>query len=111
MVRFFGVVGFSNNQETSPGVWEDVITEKSYTGDVIKDTRQLEASSEHINGDINVRNSISIVANGFANERIFAIKYVKWRGVRWHVTDVDVRPPRLILSLGGIWNGNTPNVT
>lgn len=109
MARFFDVVGYGDSVETPPnsGVWEDVITEVEYYGDVIRDTRKLE-NGESVNDDITVNNSISIIADDFANQHFFKIKYVKWRGVLWTVTSVEVKSPRLILSLGGVYNGPTP---
>lgn len=108
MGRFYGEVGFgTSNVEVRPGVYEDVVIEKSYYGDVLRNTRQLE-NGDKINNDITVSNSISIVADDHANENIFAIRYLKWRGTRWFVSDVQVASPRLILRLGGVYNGPTP---
>ena len=108
MARFFGEVGYGESVETpsGSGVWVDVITETSYFGDVIRDTRKLE-SGESLNDDITVGNSISIVADEFAIEHFFNIKYIRWAGVLWTVTNVEVRAPRLILSLGSVYNGPT----
>lgn len=109
MARFFGEVGYGDSVETPPdsGIWVDVITEHPYTGDVIRNTRNLEAG-EKVNSDITVSNSISIVADEYAIDHFFNIKYVKWAGVLWTVTSVEVRTPRLILSLGSVYNGPTP---
>ncbi len=108
MARFRGEVGYGEAVETPPdsGVWKDVITEVIYTGDVIRNTRKLE-SGESLNNDISVGNSISIVADDYANIHFFKIKYVRWSGVNWIVTSVEVQSPRLILSLGGVYNGPT----
>ncbi len=109
MARFFGEVGYGESVETPPnsGVWVDVITEFSYQGDVIRNTRQLE-SGEKINENIIVSNSISIVADEYAFEHFFNVKYVRWAGVLWTVSAVEVKTPRLILSLGSVYNGPTP---
>lgn len=106
MARFHGEVGYGNPQETAPGVWTNVITEFPYTGDVIRNTRKLE-SGEGLNDDITVGNSISILADQFAIDNFHKIKYVRWMGEDWTVTNVEVRFPRLILSLGGVYNGTT----
>jgi hypothetical protein len=106
MARFYGVIGFGESTETAPGVWEDVITELPYYGDVIKNTRRLD-SGEYLNDDISVGNSISVVADAYANTHFFAMRYVEWAGSRWTVQKVDVQPPRLILQLGGVYNGHT----
>ena len=106
MARFFGRVGYGESVETGLGVYKDVITEKQYYGDVIRDTRQL-SEGEHLNKDLSVGNSISIVADAYANDHFFAIRYIEWAGVLWTVTDVEVRRPRLVLQIGEVYNGPT----
>lgn len=109
MARFYGEVGYGNAVETPPesGVWVDHICEFSYTGDVLRNTRKLN-SGESLNDDISVGNSISVIADQYAVEHFFDIKYVRWAGVLWTVTSVEVQSPRLILSLGSVYNGPTP---
>lgn len=104
MAKFHGQIGYGESVQQAPGVWEDVITEKSYYGDVIRNSRQLR-EGETVNDDLSVGNSISIVADAYANEHFFAIRYIKWAGTLWKVTNVDVQSPRLILRLGGVYNG------
>lgn len=107
MAKFFGKVGYAAAAEIENGVWEDQITEVKYYGDVIRNTRRLQNGSE-LNSDLTVSNSISIVADAYANEHFFAIRYVEWGGALWTVTNVEVQSPRLILQLGGVWDGSTP---
>ena len=109
MARFYGEVGYGTPVENPPdsGIWVDVITEFTYQGDVIRNTRQMEVG-EKVNEDIVISNSISIVADQYAIENFFNIKYVRWSGVLWTVTTVEVRSPRLILSIGSVYNGPTP---
>lgn len=108
MAKFYDVVGFNEGtQETAPGVHKDVITERSYYGDVIRNSRQLR-EGEKVNDDLTVGVSISIVADAYATDNIFAIRYIKWAGKPWKVENVDVQAPRLILRLGGVYNGPTP---
>jgi hypothetical protein len=109
MARFFGRVGYGSSVESAPGVWVDVIVEKSYYGDVVRNSRQLR-EGENLNFDLNVQNSISIVADAYAQEHFFEIRYVEWAGVLWTVTSVEVQSPRLILRLGEVYNGPTPAI-
>lgn len=107
MAKFYGPVGYAEDSvETKPGVWEEPIVEYNYYGDVIRNTRRLQ-EGESVNDDLSVGNSISIVADPYANEHFFAIRYVKWAGTLWKVSDVEVRSPRLILRLGGVYHGPT----
>src|SRR5690349_212138 len=107
MAKFFGRVGYGVPVQQSPGVHVDQIVEREYTGDVVRNTRQL-TQGEKVNPDISVGNSISIVADAYANDHFFAIRYVEWAGTKWTVTDVEVRRPRLLLRLGEEYNGPTP---
>jgi hypothetical protein len=100
-------VGYATSQETAPGVWTNQITERNYFGDVIRDTRRLEPSGEKLNEDVSLGNSFSIMADAYATENIGSMRYVTWQGQNWTVTNVEVRRPRLILSIGGLWNGET----
>lgn len=102
--RFYGKVGFGHMTKPKPGVSKDVLTEKSYFGDVIRNTRQLR-EGDKLNDDISVGNSISIVADAYASENIFAMRYVEWMGALWKIDDVEVQSPRLLLRLGGVYNG------
>jgi hypothetical protein len=107
MAKFYGAVGYADTQESAPGVFTEVITERQYYGDVIRDSRRLEPNSENLNQDVRVDNSFSIVADAYAMENIVAMRYIRWNGHPWTVTNVETRRPRLILQVGGVWNGNT----
>jgi hypothetical protein len=106
MAKFVGVIGYGEAGEIRPGVYDDVITEVQYQGDVIRNSRRLQ-EGEKVNNDLSVGNSISIVADQFANEHFFAIRYVSWAGTNWVVSNVEVQSPRLLLRLGGVYNGPT----
>lgn len=106
MAKFYGAIGYGVTEETAPGVWKDLITERSYYGDVVRNTRKLQ-EGENLNNDLTVNNSISIVADAYANEHFFAIRYISWAGALWTVSDVEVQSPRLLLRLGGVYNGPT----
>ena len=109
MARFFGRIGYGETVETAPGVWKDEIIERSYYGDVIRNARNLR-EGENLNFDLSVQNSISIVADAYANDHFFAIRYVEWAGTLWTISSVEVQSPRLLLRLGEVYNGPTPAV-
>lgn len=104
MERFYGEVGYADTIETTPGVWTEQVTERKYSGNVLKNSRRLQAG-EHLNDNLNVDNEFSIIADPFAFQNFHTIKYIKWMGSYWKVTKVSVQRPRLILSIGGIYNG------
>lgn len=106
MAKFFGELGYGHKVESAPGVFTEVITEKQYFGDVNQTTRRLQ-SDQKVNFDIALTNTISVVADAYANENFNAIRYVRWNGTLWIVTTVQVQRPRLILEFGGVYNGPT----
>jgi hypothetical protein len=106
MAKFYGEIGFAVTVETpkGSGIWKETFTKKNYRGDIIRYARKL-ISNENVNDSVVVDNVISIVADPFANEHFFAIRYARWQGVRWKVSHVDVQYPRLNLTLGEVYNG------
>ena len=104
MARFYGKVGFGQTVDQGNGVHTEVIEYRIYSGDVVRNNRGTE-NDQKVNSDLRVSNSISIVSDAHANEHFFAIRYVEWAGTRWEVTDVEVQSPRLLLRLGGVYNG------
>lgn len=104
MAKWFGKIGFDQGTvETTPGVWKPSIVEKSYFGDVQRNSRRLQ-TSDKVNDDLNISNEISIVADPYANENFHKIRWAMFMKTKWKVTDVEVQYPRLILTLGGVWN-------
>ena len=104
MAKYFGKIGYAEQVETAPGVWEEQITERQYYGDVVRNIRKLESSGD-INDNINVSMEISIVADPYAIRNFHAMRYVEFMGSLWKITSVEVNYPRLILSIGGVYNG------
>lgn len=110
MAKWYGVIGYVETVEEQPGVWTPQITERPYYGDFNRNTRRYQNSGS-VNGDINISNEISIVADPYANQNFHKIRYVEYMGTNWTVTNVDVQYPRLILSIGGLYNGEQNSVT
>ncbi|AXQ61254.1 hypothetical protein SEA_LIBERTYBELL_13 [Streptomyces phage LibertyBell] len=99
-------MGYGVSVEIRPGVWEDQIIEFPYFGDVVRNSLKTR-DGQSVNNDLTVTNSISVVADAYANEHFFAIRYVEWAGTRWKVEEIEMQSPRLILRLGGVYNGPT----
>lgn len=103
MAKFFGKIGYGETVEIRPGVNRVMITEKEYYGDVLRNIRRYENSGQ-INDNLNVANSISIVADPFANQNFHLMRYIEYMGAKWKITSVEVQYPRLILTIGGVYN-------
>lgn len=104
MSRFYGTVGYAYSEETVPGVFEDQIIERHYYGDVMANFRRYDVGNT-INGNVTINNKVSIVADSYANQNFHNMKYVEFMGTSWTITNVEVQSPRLILTLGGVYNG------
>lgn len=104
MAKFYGIIGYVVTKETEPGIYEEVVVENAYYGDVLKDSRRLQERAK-VNDDITISNRISIIADPFANNHFHSMRYVEMMGTKWKITDVEVAFPRLILSIGGVYNG------
>lgn len=105
-MKYYGTIGYAVTEETRPGVWEEKITERTYYGDVLRNVKRSE-NSENLNDNINISNSLSIVADPFAYQNFHAIRYATFMGTKWEVSSVEVQYPRLILSIGGEYVGST----
>ena len=108
MAKFYGPVGYADTVETAPGVHEEKITERMYSGDLLRNTGLLQ-SAETLNDNVNVANEISIVADPFARENFHRMRYVVFMGAKWKITKVEVGYPRLILTIGGLYHESKKN--
>lgn len=105
MAKYYGKIGYVETVETAPSVWTEQITERSYYGDVLRNTRKYQ-NSENLNDNLEVSNELSILSDPYALQNFHAIRYIHWMGSRWKVSNVEVRYPRLILTIGGVYNGD-----
>ena len=104
MAKFYGAIGFAKTEETKPGVWEDVIVERSYSGDMPNTSFSFQ-SSDKVNDNLDVRNEISIVADIFAYQNFHSIRYVVFMGTKWKISSIKPEYPRMKLTVGGLYNG------
>lgn len=108
MAKFYGKIGFQRQEEVRPGIWQPVIIEREYAGDIERQFTRFSAVSEKVNDDINISNDISILADPFALNNFSTMKYIVYLGQRISVSSVEVLYPRLRISMGGVYNGPTP---
>ena len=104
MAKWYGKIGYCETVETTPGVWTEQITDREYYGDLTRNTRKLEASNK-LNDDVNINNMLSIVSDPYAINNFYSMRYAEFYGTKWKITNVEVQYPRLILTLGGAYNG------
>lgn len=107
MSKFYGKIGFVEVKEDpdNPGVWSEETIEREYRGELIRVSKRLQTSSNSVNDNVTISNEISIVADPYANDNMYAMRYVIFGGAKWKIETVDVEYPRLKLSIGGIYNG------
>lgn len=106
MSKWFGKIGYTVTAETEPGLWEETTIEREYFGDMTSDRRKRQSSNE-INTNISLANVISIIADSFAYNNCSNIAYVEVMGTKWTISDIEVQYPRLILTIGGVYHGDT----
>lgn len=110
MAKFCGNIGYIDTVENEAGIWEEQIIEREYYGDLFRNTSKFQPSGG-VNDDINIANDISIVADPYANEHFRNMRYVEFMGTKWKITNVEVKYPRLILTVGGVYNGYETGTT
>jgi hypothetical protein len=104
--KFYGVVAYAVLTEEVPGKWKEVIVPRQYRGDITRVSRRLQSEAK-VNDDIRINNEIRILADAFAYQNFQNIRYVEWMGTKWKVESVTVERPRLVLQIGGEYNGST----
>ena len=104
MAKFYGPIGFATQVDSGAGVWDEKIVERNYFCELTRNNRRLQPADQ-LNDTINVSNEFSILADPYANENFHAIRYIEFMGTKWKISNVEVRYPRLILTTGGVYNG------
>lgn len=105
MAKYSGMVGFSLQEQTSPGVWTPTITERHLRGDTLNDVASWRSSENRVNDNINIQQRISLMADPFTYKHYSDLVYITLDGVKWKVSTIEVKRPRLLVSLGGLYNG------
>ena len=110
MARYYGAIGFAINEETKPGIFEEIYVERFYKGEVIRNNRQW-SPSEHLNDNITINIEISIIADSFANCHFGVMRYIRWMNQAFEITSatIDVERHRITLSIGGVFNVPEPD--
>lgn len=104
MAKYYGYIGYGVATETSPGVWSDEPIEKEVYGDIFKNAA-AQKSGEHLNDNLTLDMKISFIADPYAEQNYSDIVYATRFGKKWKVESVEIQYPRLVLTLGGVYNG------
>ena len=110
MSKWFGKIGYAIQKESEPGIWEDEIVERDYYGDLLTDNRKRQTNNNVLD-EITLSNMVSIIADPFAYNNCSCMAYAEIMGARWKISEIEVKPPRLNLTIGGVYNGNTPRTS
>ena len=105
MAKWFGQIGYVTEVQTAPSVWTSEETVREYFGDVIRNSSRWSTNQDSTNDDLSISNQISIVADPFAYQNFHSMKWIEFMDAKWKITSVEPKYPRLILTIGGVWNG------
>lgn len=103
MGKFFGKIGYFEQVVENPGVWKDQITARDYYGDIERNVVKSR-SGESTNQNTVADNRISIVADAYASKNFHQMRWVEYMGVKWTISSVEVRPPRLLITIGEVYH-------
>lgn len=103
-MKWFGTIGYAETIETSPGVWVEQITERQYFGDLTRNNRRLQSDSQ-VNDNVTISNVLSIVSDPYSMQNFHSMRYAEFMGTKYKVENIEVEFPRLVLTLGGLYNG------
>ena len=104
MAKYAGLVGYVTQEEKVPGVWSPVENPKRMRGDLIRQSSSSQ-NGDKINDDITLNHRVSLVGDAYAFGNYYNIGWIEIDGMKWEVASVEVQRPRLIVGLGGLWNG------
>lgn len=105
MARYSGIVTYVTQAETVPGVWTDSVNGHLMRGDVLR-MGSSNQNGDKVHSDVTLSHRVSLVADEYALGNYHDIKYIQFNGRDWTVTSIEVQHPRIIVTLGGLWNGN-----
>ena len=73
-------------------------------GDFVRDNRN-NLKSEQVNDNVKINNQISIIMDAYVMKNYSSIIYVTYLGAKWKINTVELKYPRLLLSMGEVYNG------
>ena len=106
-MRYSGKIGYAVQTETSPGVWEDTITERAKLGTVKQRTEALDSGSSVL-PEYRTTTSVSVLCDGVLKENYDNLRYLSHLGKNWVIASAVMEWPELILYIGEVYNGPLP---
>lgn len=107
-MKYFGIIGFvEEDVETAPGVYEEVVTEREYYGNVIRNTSRWQNDSRNLNDNLNLSNQFEILFDPYAYDHIQNLKYLVYDNVKWKITSFELSYPKVTICIGGVYNGES----
>lgn len=105
MSKFYGKIGFAYTVEDPPGsaIWVGKETERQYYGDIVRNSSRWQGTDK-VNDDLVFNDNFSILADPFAIDHWSSIRWVEYLGVKWKATSVEPQYPRIVISVGGVYN-------
>lgn len=104
MAKFSGNVGYIIEEETAPGVFTQEPIERKMSGDILRSSGSFGANNK-VNSDVHIQPRISVVGDAFIYAHFYDIRYVEYLGHKWDISYIEIQRPRVILTLGGRYNG------
>lgn len=104
MSKFAGLVGYATQEETVPGVWSPVEKTVMMKGDVIRQSSSVQ-NDDKVNSDIALNHRVSLMGDSYAFDNYYNLKWIQLHGRKVEVSSVELQRPRLIVSVGGVYNG------
>jgi hypothetical protein len=104
MAKFSGLVGYVTQEEQVPGVWSPVEKTAMMKGDVIRLSSTYQDNGK-VNSDMSLNHRVSLIGDAYAFENYFKLKWVDFNGLRVEINSIEMQRPRIIITLGGVWNG------
>lgn len=110
MSKFTGLVGFITQEESIPGVWSPIENSKKMRGDLISSSAtngngSRIADSGKVNDDVSLNHRVSLLGDYYTFNNYLNIKWIQIGGRKLEVSSIELQRPRVILTVGGLWNG------
>lgn len=105
-MKYSGLAGFNEKDiEVRPGVLQNQIKERRIKGNVLNYGHYNSDTPNSMQQDVSIRNRLSIIMDPYIKKNFNNILYVTFMNVRWSISSLTINGNRVILDLGGVYNG------